>query len=411
MRLTIILALILLIPVASATITLPVSTQSKQTVTYNNQNTETYNWILTNPPFNFTSGVFTNDTLSRVYVRSDFLADPQVTGTRTYSVVVEYNNTHSYKMDFQYQKYGWGIFGYFQNRYVLYKDGEIYCQDSSITVAPSMTPSPYFIFDFGLHGSFSATTGAPSFGAINVSGEVLYNNPSLFLTWSDRIGGPLDFFSNTFSNPLETSPCPAHSIGGQVFGEGIYEMTGAPTLTMFVDDNTRMTHKIEYEFQNNTVQLTEVRLAIDQINDKINSCIGPTIIGICVVDFLGQIISIIFNIATLPIRTILQFIPGFDILEGYAKIGFNFVAEIVRMLLAFTLLSHADIPPAGVFIMLSMWNVALGILIFAATGNPWHIIGLAYWFAKIYVTILFWLVVGPVLIAIEIYKLIAQAIP
>jgi hypothetical protein len=406
------LSLLMLTPFVSADITIRVPNQIDNTNVYANQATQTYNFNLLNPPFNTTAVYpnFTNNSIYQATINSQFIDQEYISDNRHYEIIVVFNSTHTYKMQYTYEKHGYSFLSYYNAYYSLQKDGAEICNyQNHLSFSESISPSPSFLFDWNLRGSYNSVEfldGSTS----QISGEVIHNNPSLHLSFSDSLMGSgtdrLSFISQ--------SPCPATTIGGAIFDFDVVEMTSSPSVTFLTYSNSLFTHVLNYHFQNKTTEIAEATFEVTSINEKIASCSFLQLGNFCGSELFIGLFKLIFDIASWPILFILSKIPGLTNLKDVVYIAISSFVSVGQTIFQFLLLTGPNFGIGGVLIFFLTYNLTLGLLIFSFSQNPFHIIALPYFFLYAYVYIIIALTYGLFFwLPIKIYELavnIAQAI-
>lgn len=387
------LAIILLLsPTATAAITITVPDQEEHKTERTIVGSESYVFNLRNPPFNLTPmfGAYQNESLFAARLRTGIINDEAISSSTTYYFTIQYNDTHTYKATFYYEKHGWGIFSWWIRYITIERDGTILYQDENKEVKGEFKPNPEFYFDFALRGSYNSVTDC-ALNCVNVSGEVLYNNPSLFISYRD------DYQSTAFPLIVKTFIA-LTGIGtdadGGFYDESTIEITSAPIVHVDTTDNTHSNqHSLKYRFTNKTVESSNVASFINEINQDRKNC-PFSLFGLCVSALIGELIKGIFTIALSPIDWLFSGIPLYEAIKSATVQLFNGIASTYELILILTTADGPNFPTSGIFIALLIWSLCLGLLLFSMSGRFWHIIAVPYWQIKIWVMIVIALTYG-----------------
>lgn len=396
-------------PTASATFTITVPDQEEHSFQRPIVGSESYVFNLRNPPFNLTPtfGNYLNESLNAARLRISLINNEEISSSTRYLFTVLYNDTHTYKTDIYYEKHGWGIFSWWIRYITISKDGTEIFGDTNKKIAGPIKPNPEFFFDFAIRGSYNSVTNC-GLNCANVSGEVLYNNPSLFISYRD------DFTQTAFPLLVQVVRV-LLSIGSEADGgfydETTIEITSAPVIYIDTTDNTHTNqHIIKYRFTNRTVEQSNIIEQIENINQGLNAC-PFSLFGICVSALIGEVIRGIFTIALTPIDWLFSGISLYETIKFATVQLFNNIASIYELLLILTTADGPNFPTGGIAIALIVWSLCLGVLMFSFSGNFWHIIAIPYWQIKIIVWTIIILTYGLwIWLPLKGYELITRTI-
>lgn len=431
-----VLALILSTSTASALDQLiNVNSQDKASVTYPNVDDSSYTFSLKNPPFNLTyngANNYTNESLFTADSTVTIHNRAPITTTQVESIKFIFNTSHYLQITATYEKHHeLFIFDYFNVYYSAVQDGVEICNNQihhylSSQIVPELTAS----FAFNQRGSYNSVSFSPIgnsngalLGSANVSGEVLYNPPSLDFAFTDNVARDGTFISDTLDT-FTTNPCAVRGFiepdGDNAYagflvvdlttGLGVGEMQTAPVV--YVSSPGPVDHKILYQFQNQTVTVSQTASAINAINNGINSCIGPSLLGLCIYSFIGDIFSLLIKIAVTPISTVLNYLPGGGVIKNAVGAAWDGVTEVITLGISFLLMGGPNWFPGGILWALLVWMVSLGFLMWGFTGRAEIIFLIPWYFLKYYGLTIFFLTVGLfVLLPLKIIEILAEAIP
>lgn len=373
---------------------------------------------------------FVNESLYVAKIETHITDSEPISTARSYRVTHTFNGSNTLSLLASYEKRGWGIVSWFNAYYSLQQNGVELCSSTSRleSISPIL-PQLSTTFDFNLRGSYNSAVKIDQRQALgiaqdsNISGEFAYDNPYLLFTWTDKVGSSgilskLHLFSLNSCN-MNVIVGGGGSAGRAItdLGTGVVvsEMTSAPSVTITTTDNSPKDHFLEWQFTNATVTIGQALSDIRSINSGIataNAChegVFHFLSSACVITFLGRIVGIIFDVASAPLKILLDLLPGGAALKAWAGSGWGAIVEIITILGSFLLLSGPNFPIGGVLMMILIWALSLGFLIWGTTGDAKHIVILPWLFVKLYVGLLFYLTIGLfVLLPIKMYEIISN---
>jgi hypothetical protein len=409
MRLLAVLALSLLCMsgTAAASFTITVPDQKQHSYSQFGQTDQDYTFQLTNPPFNLTGtgGNYTNESIYTAQVATAILNERGITESTRYAIQYVYNNSDTYRAEFYYEKHGWGFFSYWNMYSSLQRNDVEVCSDARTGqfASSSISPNPRFSFDFSLRGSYN---GVRSFNPLNplgigkqgeinsanISGEVIYNNPSLFLEFRDQLTYATDYvsFFGVSGNAVRCANVPdVATFSGAVFDSSVFEITSAPAVVVSTSDSQgSYTHEIKYEFANATVTVSRTADIITDIDKAQDECILGFGGGLCLESLFAGFIEKIFGLAFKPIDWLLSFTPWYSTIRSAAAYIFDTIASFYNTILVISMeggASDTNFPVGGIGIAIIVWSFSLGFLLWGFTGNPAHIIGIPYWLVIVFI--------------------------
>jgi hypothetical protein len=89
-----------------------------------------------------------------------------------------------------------------------------------------------------------------------------------------------------------------------------------------------------------------------------------------------------------PIDWLLSFTPWYSTIKSGAAFVFDSIASFYNTVIVIAMSggsSDQNFPVGGIGIAILIWSVCLGFLMWGFSGNFYHIIGIPYWFALVFI--------------------------